>query len=281
MGAGSKASTAFQVAVSAAVILLVMTPSAMAVPRPGPHDAMLSSRFGCPVCHGVATGIFGESRGGDAGYKGVSDLPCLGCHTDNGAAPQVYGGDSGNYLRRPGVGHGVLAEVSCMDCHAVHGPWLADANGSPVRLLKRLRYQREAVKAWDPRKAPHDEAVSVWCTGCHASWPAIVEGKPRSRTVFRSSTGVSYDAHPMAAADGVRAFGDATSCRSCHAAGSPDGVGAGDYPHFTPGADAMLVGADAAESTWAPIADRSLDGVCLRCHRDIGVRGLVGVGITY
>jgi hypothetical protein len=264
--------TALAVAVLTTVLLFVPAQPARAAGMPsGPHAALLSSRLGCLSCHTEPGDLYGSLGGDDAGLGPVTDAACLACHTGGGAAPQVYAGDAANYRARRGFGHDDPAKVSCIDCHSIHGPVLENPHGLTGKLLKRLDYQPAALATHDPNTASHDEALSVWCTGCHDRWP----------TDARPDAAFLTGEHPMAPADGVRAFRDATSCRCCHAAGGPSGVGPGDFPHFTPGAASMLVGAASADGTVTGVAKADADGVCLRCHRANQGGIVAGVGLTY
>jgi hypothetical protein len=264
----------------AAVLVFASVLPAMAKKGPAdPHKALLSSRFGCLSCHDSARDIYGLLEGRRSKVGPASDEACLECHTGGGRAPQVYGGISANYRARNGHGHNDPSKVSCIDCHSIHGPRLENRDGLSDKLLKRLDYQREAERTYDLRTASHDEALSVWCTGCHKdSWPREQQAGRRSKGPRKAA---AYDAHPLKKADGTIAFGDATSCRSCHAAGAPQGIGAGDFPHYTPDADRMLVGAASATGEVTGVRDADTDGVCLRCHRTGIGPGTVGVGLSY
>jgi hypothetical protein len=266
------AATAGMAACLVMTLALALAQTAWAADVPaGPHAALLSSRLGCLSCHTAPGDLYGSLGGDDGALGPVSDDACLACHTGGGPAPQVYAGSAANYRARRGLGHDDPSKVSCIDCHSIHGPVLENPHGITGKLLKRLDYQPEAVAAHDPNTSAHDEALSVWCTGCHDRWP----------TDARPDAAFLTGEHPMAPADGVRAFRDATSCRSCHAAGGPSGIGPGDFPHFTPGAASMLVGAASADGTVSGVAKADADGVCLRCHRADRGGIVVGVGLTY
>lgn len=261
----------------AAVLVLASTRPAWAQqPVPAPHAALLSSRFGCPACHGSGGDLFGLLEDGRPEVGLASDEACLACHTGGGSAPQVYGGSAASYRTRNGHGHNDPSKVSCIDCHGIHGDAAQAGAALGGKLLKRLDYQREAERTYDIRTASHDEALSVWCTGCHKdSWP---RGRRSARGVGKAD---DYDAHPLKTGDGVIAFGDSTTCRSCHAAGAPGGIGAGDFPHYTPDAAGMLVGADSATGEVTGVLDADSDAVCLRCHRTGAGPDTIGVGTTY
>jgi len=233
----------------AILLVWIAAPSvALAASLGGPHSALTSSPIGCPVCH-----LF---LGGPA-----PDYACIRCHVrPGGEGRTVYNGDEANYRTEDGFGHNTPETVGCLDCHSAHGPNFSSPALSGM-MLKELSYQHRALEAVDLGTATHDVALSVWCTGCHAQWPEIYV---RGDSVI----------HPFAPANPGVAWNDCTSCLSCHAA-------LGGFPHYTLGADAGLVGAPRADGKREGASDRSLDGVCLGCHRGGGLDGLQGVGISY
>jgi hypothetical protein len=206
----------------------------------------------------------------------ADDSGCVLCHVEpGGSAPGVYGGDEAHYRAADGFGHNG-GEVSCTSCHTIHGPALENPNGLSGMLLKQLDYQAEAVADCDPGSGTHDMALSVWCTGCHKEWPGGREPVAAANGAIPAD---AYEAwvsvHRFGLADGGIAWRDCTSCLSCHAAGRP-----GEFPHYTPGADAGLLGAGAqGVDTGTP--DRGSDAVCLRCHRHVENGVLAGVGEDY
>ncbi|HZL06729.1 MAG TPA: hypothetical protein VFE45_15170, partial [Coriobacteriia bacterium] len=165
----------------------------------------------------------------------------------------MYAGDEANYRSPDGFGHNDPATIHCSSCHSIHGPTIASPALSGM-LLRELDYQSEALGMVDLATASHDTALSVWCTGCHPEWPT------------RSSR-EGWLSHPFGSADPGFAWNDCTSCLSCHAA-------LGGFPHYTPGADAGLVGAASASEVRVGVASRDLDGVCLGCHRNSGTNGI-------
>ncbi len=213
-----------------------------------PHAELMSSPLGCPVCH-----LFIEGP--------ASDFVCVRCHVvPDGEGRKVYAGDEANYRNEDGFGHNDPATVSCLNCHSIHGPTMASPALSGM-LLRELDYQSDALAAVDLLTASHDTALSVWCTGCHAQWPE------------RYVPGTSV-IHPFAPKDPGVTWNDCTSCFSCHAA-------PGGFPHYTPGADAGLVGAASAGGERAGVESRWADGVCLGCHRSVESDGLLGAGVSY
>lgn len=221
---------------------------ACAAPAGDPHAPLTSSPIGCPSCHLFLPGP-------------ASDYACVRCHIlPDGGGRTVYGGEEANYRNEDGFGHNDPATVSCLNCHSIHGPTI----GSPAlsgMLLRELDYQSEALEVVDLATAPHDTALSVWCTGCHKEWPEpYVPGESA--------------VHPFAPKDPGETWNDCASCLSCHAA-------PGGFPHYTAGADAGLVGASSASAERIGVASRWVDGVCLGCHRSVQSGYLRGVGISY
>lgn len=230
------------------------------------HAAFMSDASGCAVCHTAAAddGLFSRSSAAVAGP--VTDGPCVACHVLGlgPAAPIVYGGDIACYRTADGFGHNDTSRVTCLDCHAIHAP---DGTNAALAgaLLKPLDYQPAAVADADLPTASHDRAVSVWCTGCHPTWPVRIPPAPGAR-------GGGWTSHPLVSAAGT-SWRNCESCLSCHAAAG--------FPHYSAGADAGLVGAASAGQTRTGVPDRGWDGVCLACHRSGSGRAARGVGITY
>lgn len=221
---------------------------AFSAPTADPHADLLSSPLGCPACH-----LFIEGP--------ASDFVCVSCHVASDAdGPTVYAGDEANYRNEDGFGHNDPTTVSCLDCHTIHGPTIASPALTGM-LLRELDYQSDALDAVNLLTASHDTALSVWCTGCHPQWP-----EP-----YVPGTSVI---HPFAPREPGVTWNDCTSCFSCHAA-------SGGFPHYTPGADAGLVGASAAGAERLGVVSRWLDGVCLGCHRSVESDGPRGVGVGY
>lgn len=224
-----------------------------------PHADLLGNPAGCAACH-----LPPSEPGATVGP--ADPRACVNCHIgSDGAAPGVYAGDPRHYDVPDGFGHNDPAQITCISCHAIHGPVVQNA-ALVGKLLKVLDYQPEAIAECDPETAPHDQALSVWCTGCHPLWPDLTSPSTDSPWVTAS--------HPFAAADDDTAWRDCLSCFDCHAA-------SGGFPHYTPGADAGLVGAASAEAEREGVASRSVDGVCLACHRSEAGPNVRGVGIDY
>jgi hypothetical protein len=238
-----------------------------------PHASLTSSPFGCAACHLSDGAIYAVIGAPDSSVGPVSDAACVHCHVlPDGAGAKVYGGSEGHYRIADGFGHNDPSKVSCLDCHSIHGPHVESPTLSG-KLLRQLEYQNEALAAVDLATAPHDEALSVWCTGCHAQWPdppiGVIAVDMSMSTLSLPSSG-----HPFGPKDSRRAWIDCTTCLSCHAA-------PGGFPHYTPGADAGLVGAASSAEQRVGVAERYSDGVCLACHRSSSADGLKGVGVTY
>lgn len=238
-----------------------------------PHLEMTSAHLSCQTCHLTSPVIYTSIGAPGSDIGPVSDAACVGCHVlPEGQGPKVYAGDEAHYRVQDGFGHNDPSKVSCLDCHSIHGPRI-EAPSLDGKLLKELDYQPEAVASVDLATAPHDAALSVWCTGCHAVWPEPATGRPIGDTPM-SAFAESDSGHPFAAKRPGRSWDDVDSCVSCHAA-------PGGFPHYTEGADAGLVGAASAGEPRVAVAERYSDGVCLACHRSSSAGGLVGVGITY
>jgi len=226
-----------------------------------PHASLLSSQEGCVACHGSSDVKF--MTPGDPGVltDPVDSEVCVGCHiAGTGGAPKIYAGDPNHYYVRDRFGHNG-GSLTCLSCHTIHGTMVRNPALAKY-LLRVLEYQPEAVKECNPETAPHDQALSAWCTGCHRRWPVLIN---RGGAKF-------YSDHAFSAASGT-SWRDCRSCLDCHAASG--------FPHYTPDADAGLVGANNAEETRTGVPDRDSAAVCLGCH----VSGLgsdaEGVGITY
>jgi len=249
--------------VMAALVLAVVTAAFAWGARPsvtsgasagGPHADLTSSPFGCPVCHGSGV-IFAWIAGSGGGLESATDEACVRCHVlPGGKGPKVYAGDEAHYRVADGFGHNDPSKVSCLDCHSIHGPHF-ESPALAGKLLRRLDVQRGALASVDVATASHDRALSVWCTGCHKRWPLDNANHP-----FGPKGGTSWR--------------ECTSCLSCHAA-------AGGFPHYTPGADAGLVGAASSSEKRVNVTSRNFDGVCLGCHRNGAGGGDEGVGISY
>lgn len=253
--------------------------SPVGVPSGAPHAGYMTSPERCGVCH------MAEAASGYVPREGSND-GCVFCHvstTLGGLA--VYGGSPSRYTDADSFGHNGPG-VSCIGCHAVHGGILQNPDGVTRKILKAGTYQREAIAAFDPETAPHDIAVSVWCTQCHACWRQA-DGPADPRLVHEHPLGVATADFDRAGTSyaGRVSFKDAVTCRSCHAAGVTDGgpgVVESSYPHHTPGAVKFLVAAETASSAEATSVDSdTADGVCLRCHRDRRQGAMAGVGFTY
>jgi hypothetical protein len=238
-----------------------------------PHAGMVSSPFGCSECHGSAGDIYIAAGGIDPAWRPVSDRGCVRCHVSPGGdAPKVYGGDPAHYRSADGFGHNDPSKVGCLDCHSIHGSHV-ESPALSGKLLRRLRYQRDALAAADLATAPHDVALSVWCTGCHAEWPAAREETRRGAGPL-DLRGAAGQSHPFGPKVAGLAWRDCTTCISCHAA-------SGGFPHYTPGADAGLVGATSATERRVGVSNRHAAGVCLACHRGGPPSRPQGVGLTY
>lgn len=246
---------------------------AFAASADDPHADLTSSPFGCPTCHLSAAAIYAVIGTPDPSVDPTSDATCVRCHVlPDGEGPRVYDGDEAHYRTADGFGHNDPSKVSCLKCHSIHGPHV-ESPALSGKLLRQLDYQSEALAAVDLATAPHDVALSVWCTGCHAQWPgAPVEGAADDMPL-NALSGTSLG-HPFGPKDLDRAWNDCTTCLSCHAA-------PGGFPHYTAGADAGLVGAASASEQRVGVAQRYSDAVCLGCHRYSDADGLEGVGMSY
>lgn len=226
-----------------------------------PHACLLESQEGCLACHASSAVQFRTP--GDPGVltEPVDPEVCVGCHIGGTAdAPQVYAGDRNHYYTQDGFGHNG-GTLTCLSCHTIHGKVV----GNPAlagHILRVLDYQPEAVKESNPETAPHDQALSAWCTGCHDNWPVLID---RGGAKY-------YSDHAFSPAAGT-SWRDCRSCLDCHAASG--------FPHYTPGADAGLVGAANAEETRTGVADRNSGAVCMGCHRSGSGGNTQGIGFTY
>lgn len=239
--------------------------TAGAAAGPSPHAALFDSPFGCFSCHTARDVLLVAPSDANAQVAPVDPEICVGCHIDGAhGAPKVYSGDASHYFESDGFGHNG-SNVSCLDCHSIHGPSV----GHPLlagKLLKTLSYQPQAVATLNSPTSSHDTALSAWCTGCHEMWP----NEPLQKAGGAPSSSAN---HPFAVADHTTAWRDCLSCFDCHAAAG--------FPHYTPGADAGLVGAASADAPRVGVAKRNLDGVCLGCHIGGSGASAVGVGRSY
>lgn len=237
-----------------------------------PHAGLTSSPFGCVACHDSSGIIFVSAGDTGSGIKPASDAACVRCHVlPEGKGPKVYAGDEAHYRVADGFGHNDPTQVSCLNCHSIHGPHF-ESPALAGKLLRPLKCQPEALAAVHLATAPHDRALSVWCTGCHKEWPKKMPASVRGR-ISQAAWMDATSIHPFAPKGGT-SWRECESCLSCHAAG-------GGFPHYTPGADAGLVGAASASDKRTVVADRRTDGVCLGCHRNGAAGAYEGIGVTF
>jgi hypothetical protein len=172
-----------------------------------------------------------------------------------------------------------------------------------------------------------DIQVTAFCTRCHKTFSDASETTITASGYFEAYDGTvgsgnqSYKNHPLknfesgnftANGDNITvqaAWVDASTCRSCHAAGDTrvstsyagtGGVVAWSFPHWTNGNASFLVAGwgstdgligvadDHSSVTGKPagshaVADAGEDGVCLRCHTNGSAAGnaTAGVNVTF
>ncbi len=261
-------------ALAGSLALLAFPTVAVAAPSVDPHASLMSSPFGCPACHTSSGVIYASVSDADPALGSVSDEGCIRCHVlPGGSGAKVYAGAVAHYRVADGFGHNDPLKVTCLSCHSIHTPDVTSAALSGA-LLRKLDYQRKALRAVDLATASPALALSVWCTGCHPQWPDSSAKSTKAAAASGDAFAAQSVAHPFGPARAGSTWRASTSCFSCHAA-------PGGFPHYTPGADAGLVGASSASDTRVAIDDRRSDGVCLGCHRSGTAGSEQGIGVTY
>lgn len=232
-----------------------------------PHKDYRLTTEKCAVCHAV-------HKANTAGQilldTTVTDA-CNYCHIRTASSyTQVYNSDP-TWRGSSTKNH----TNSCSGCHAVHGANTIDTPFASVNsAILRETPSGNAVQAgtgWDFATAANtDEAISLFCTGCHPYFVGNYED-----THAGSFGSGSYKGHIMT--DDFAAYGSAFDtvgdiavayassayCQSCHDDG--DGSLTNNFPHYTTGVRFMLAATDAAD-TAVPAVSATQDGACLKCH---------------
>lgn len=260
----------------------------------------------CTYCHittnvaglQIYNGVASNYTAGDAyGHNGSASAECADCHAVHGA-DTFKGYISGKILKANANG---VANTS----NNVQTEAAATLNGLVTGGTNV--FDATAVSAGDVG----DVQVTAFCTRCHKTFSDASETTITASGYFSDYSGtvtfgaMSYKNHPLKAAqvgdfvangDNLTgqsaAFSDASTCRSCHAAGDTrtssayggtPGLVAWSFPHWTNGNAAFTVAGtstvdagigiadDHSAATGKPagsnvVSDAAIDGVCLRCH---------------
>ncbi len=259
-----------------------------------PHKGYATNTNKCAVCHAVhaaePTGtVLLPATAGDA---------CVYCHVDTALGlRRIYGGLRAAYLAdspRGAFGGGFAHDAggtACADCHSVHGAGTLDG-GNLTKILKDWAVWRSAPGAMDDYStfalarwpSPDTEPgkysqQTAWCTGCHKyfveSYETTVQMTAGGMWVYAKShvmtSAPGVYSNPAASVSATVAWAPSVHCRSCHDAGAVDttgGIVPSSFPHYTPSAYRFATVADSAASASGQNATGTVDGLCLRCHRD-------------
>lgn len=246
-----------------------------------PHGGYSSTSVKCGVCHAVHN----ARLGGQALLHDTIANACSYCHISGGTAGKtvVYGGSSANYLLDTPYNHSAEHGAPCGNCHQVH----ASTNDMTLhwylsqKILIGPKYQDfEAPQApydSDIATAPNElapgvtdtpeQALTKWCTVCH-----------QGAYSYYSSNVWDNDTHVLADADGQSSYSGSRFCSSCH---SSERNTTGAWPHMTEGArflESAATSVGGAVSTTKTVGETSVDGVCLKCHRNGSGSG---VGLSF
>lgn len=250
-----------------------------------PHSGFATSTQKCAVCHSV----HGASDMGEVLLRSDVGGACSYCHVNTASAPitQVYDSNEANYS---GTDYknahnfftvlGVQAGVSCSTCHQVHAADNAMTANEYLtqKLLRGSKTQDGTYDFFAGAPVSGEEsntALTKWCARCH--YTGLETPYPYFRPDYNAASHVMtaaadpYD-NPATNYNGRVAWVDATDCASCHSSGYTTSA----WPHYTAGAR-FLVTANNASDTPVAATNTSVDGVCLRCHRDNSGNG-IGLG---
>lgn len=250
-----------------------------------PHSGFTTGTQKCAVCHSV----HGASDMGEVLLRSDVAGACNYCHVNTASAPisQVYESDQTKYSGTdyPNAHNyftvlGVQAGVSCSTCHQVHAADNAMTDNEYL-TQKLLRGAKTQNGTYDPiAGAPvsgeeSNTALTKWCARCHftgleTAYPYYRDDYNAASHVMTSAAAV-YD-NSQTNYNGRVAWLSSNNCSSCHSSGYTTSA----WPHYTAGVRFLVTG-DNASSTPNAATNGSVDGVCLRCHRD-NVGNGIGLG---
>lgn len=249
------------------------------------------------------------------GHNGSTSAECADCHAVHGA--DTFGGYIGGKILKANLD--TVANTS----GAVQTEAATTLNALVSAPAAGTVFTATAVSAGNVG----DVQVTAFCTRCHKTFSGASETTITASGYFEEYDGTvtfgnqSYKNHPLKAfeADNFTANGDnitvqaawvdASTCRSCHAAGDTrvstsyggsGGVVDWSFPHWTGGNAGFLVAGfgstdanigilnDGDAATEKPatshvVTDGAEDGVCLRCHTNGSAAGnaTAGVNVTF
>lgn len=211
---------------------------------------------------------------------------CSSCHSVHGASTFNFSNTSGSSTWQATVNSKILRMYPDLDEH--------EAWGGAGDIAAPAGYGRDDA-------ATRDMAITGFCTQCHYSMFAT--DSQTERDFGHSTPDLGYT-HPMVrntslatfspalktgstvAFNGQVAWKNSEACRSCHDAGTDgttNNVGqiTSSFPHYTPGAEAFLMGAANVDGAKTAALDSDYDGVCLKCHVNGPSAATGGVGLTF
>lgn len=274
-----------------------------------PHQGYVYNTKKCAVCHAVHKGV----AGGQLLLRASAADSCTFCHvTSSSGFKQVYEGVASNYQLPDNV---YAHNYQCSNCHSVHGAntiqsaavknfvlrdlstEVGTLDGMPNQLVRLSN----APGGWKTSVANRNQPITWFCAQCHQYYTngaannvtvrymeqaagSFVTTQMASHPMVPDNT---FDYTPSGARGGLAlnsanvAFAGSEYCRSCHDAGTDglnsSGLDGADFPHYTPTFARFMTYADGASGTPTGSADSSIDGACLKCHRN----GSSGVGFDY
>lgn len=251
-----------------------------------PHGGYKTTTQKCAVCHAVHNAAPGPSAGGsEVLLRSTIAEACTYCHISPGVSVKtVYNGVNANYTNVDwNKGHNFYLNlitftymgIQCTGCHQVHAAYweMTASEYLTKKILKGPRTNNPVVYDIDagaPQALdPAPVALTKWCTTCHQKPVGGYYSIDYNQwTHILTQTAVAYD-NPESNVTTQVAWKDSTYCLSCH--GSEYGTAA--WPHYTAGARLLIAAADSAVAT-EHAGNARQDGVCLRCHRSVGNRGV-------
>ncbi|MGB4440617.1 MAG: hypothetical protein WBJ62_00115 [Coriobacteriia bacterium] len=257
-----------------------------------PHMGYATTTVKCAVCHAVHRGPVA----GEVLLRGTVANACEFCHIQaNVSTIKVYDSTATNYTTDTVFNHSSegAAGVECVDCHAVHGAGAIATTAAGDVNEKILKGNAGTVPGgngsvpatWNfATGSVRDGVMTKYCTQCHNYWTDAYDDAAGDTNHIMTVAGDDLLYGNARTALGVAgttavAYAPSTYCRSCHDAGLTDhvtGAAANNFPHYTTGARFLLSAASSADPFGAA-GDPSVDGACLKCHRN----GTTGTGIGY
>lgn len=259
---------------------------------PTPHKGYALTTTKCIVCHAAHK----ADSDGEILLADTVANACVFCHIGTGpSSVKVYNSDSALYTSGNDQAH----NNACSQCHAVHGANTITQTtdlGLNQKILRTDTGTDQTSPAlpgsFSMAAGATDRAgvVSGFCTQCHPYYTGTYAVSTTTGDITYNSA--AYNSHIMTsdfalygpanggnAAANVNAkvaYASSAYCTSCHDDGAD--TAANNFPHYTAGARFMKAATAVGASTSGAVEPYS-DGVCLKCHIEVG--GTAGVGIGF